>query len=462
MTRRQFLSRTLASAAAVPFARLPGLPTRFDLRGALPDASIGWHGASAYSLATRESLGVDSVLDRRRNPSPAVDYAGVGAELRSRHRDLRRHFVFEYYPWYGTNPWRHWDQWERRPPIDLASTFLPRLGAYDSRDRTVLEQHARWIAESGAGAINISWWGPGSYEDRAVPLIMDVMHDHDVHVGFHLEPYKTGRVASYADDVLYLLREYGEKRRWDAFLLLEDASGHVGPVIKSFRTIVPREGRDCHGTTYTVSDWVPDTEWRRQTDMLREALRRQFDAITLLADVSDVERMRVAGFDGMAIYDNYVRPGTWRALAQACSNRDQVFSFNANPGFDGINLRTVEPDSCYVPSSVEPVGNYDWSDDRERDRAAHLSQARIAESFAASVGLQADQALANYRRGFFLVYINSFNEWHEGHQFEPMRDAAELTDAERALGYHNPSQGNYRLEKIRELVNLVLDSAAQG
>jgi hypothetical protein len=457
MNRREFLARTLASAAAVPFARPTCLPARFALRSALPDPSIGWHGASAYSLATRQTLGLDGVHGRaRRNPSPATDYARLGAELRRRHPDLRRHFVFEYYPWYATSPWRHWDQWQRHPPIDIASTYIPRLGAYDSRDRVVLEQHARWIAESGAGGVNVSWWGPGSFEDRAVPLLMDVMRDHDLQVGFHLEPYTTDRVSRYADDVRYLVREYGERRRWDAFQLLEDASGRVGPVFKSFRTIVPRQGRDCHGLVYTVSDWVPDIEWRRQTDAVRDAMRRQFDTVTLLADVSDVERMRVAGFDGMAIYDNYVRPSTWRPLAQACSSRDQIFSFNTNPGFDGIHLRSVPPDSCYVPSAVEPAGDYDWLDARERDRAAHVSQRRIAESFATSVSLQAEAALSNSRRGFFLLYINSFNEWHEGHQFEPMRSAGELDETDRALGYHNPSQGDYRLQKIKELLALVL------
>jgi len=457
MNRRQFLSRSLASAAAVPFARMPCLPGRLDLRASLPNPAIGWHGQSAFSLARPGALEGDALLVRqRRNPSPAVDYERIGARLRARYPDLKRHFVFEYYPWYGTNPWRHWDQWERHPPIDLASEYVPRLGAYDSRDRAVLEQHARWIAESGAGAINISWWGPGGAEDRAVPLIMDVMRDHDVHVSFHLEPYRTDRVTRYADDVLYLLREYGEKRRWDAFLLLEDAAGHVGPIIKSFRTIVPREGQDCHGTVFTVPDWVPDSEWRRQTDTLRNTLRAEFETVTLLADVSDVGRMQAAGFDGMAIYDNFVRPSTWQGLAETCASRDLLFSFNANPGFDAIHLRTVDPGSCYVPTAVEPAGEYDWSSARERDRAAHESQARITESFARTVALQADEMLSNVRRGFFLVYINSFNEWHEGHQFEPMRDAADLTPAERELGFHNPSQGDYRLAKLAELLELVL------
>ena len=45
-----------------------------------------------------------------------------------------------------------------------------------------------------------------------MPLLMDVMHDHGLKVTFHLEPYADTRAQSYADDVLYLIREYGDKR----------------------------------------------------------------------------------------------------------------------------------------------------------------------------------------------------------------------------------------------------------
>ena len=43
---------------------------------------------------------------------------------------MPRHFVFEYYPWYGVAPFRHWNQDGHLPPLDLASNYLPQLGAY--------------------------------------------------------------------------------------------------------------------------------------------------------------------------------------------------------------------------------------------------------------------------------------------------------------------------------------------
>src|SRR5262245_29865258 len=133
--------------------------------------------------------------------------------LRERFRDLERHFIFEYYPWYSADPYRHWNDAGRRPTFDIASNYLPRLGAYDSKSTKVIEQHARWMKDAGAGAINVSWWGPGSDTDRVIPTVMDVMAAHDIRVAFLLEPYRDQRAMAYADDIDYLIRRYAEGRR---------------------------------------------------------------------------------------------------------------------------------------------------------------------------------------------------------------------------------------------------------
>jgi Glycosyl hydrolase family 99 len=383
----------------------------------------------------------------------------VRQSLADQFADLSRHFIFEYYAWYETDPYWHWNQSDRQPPIDLASNYMPRLGAYDSRSVAVMERHAAWIAESGAGAINVSWWGQGSDVDRLVPTLMDVMRAHGVRVAFHIEPYTDRHALSYASDVEYLIRQYGDRRRWDCMLLLEHADRSSGPVFKSFRTILPAQSTDCHGVTSPIADFAADAVWRQQTDRVRETFRRDFDRVTLLADSLSVNRTQAGGFDGMAIYDNFVAPDTWQSHAQDFSNADLLFSFNVNPGYDEILLRTIDPQSCYSPHPFQPGGGvYDWTLAAERDRARAASEARIADAFSRTVALQTTPALSNAKRGFFLTYINSFNEWHEGHQFEPMKDAAELTAAERAVGYHNPANGRYRLEAVRDLIAGVLES----
>jgi glycosyl hydrolase family 99 len=373
--------------------------------------------------------------------------------------DLPRHFIFEYYPWYRTDPWEHWPEGGTSPPDTFGSNYVPALGLYDSRSTAVMERHARWIAEAGVGAIDVSWWGPDSNVNEVIPVLMDVMAAHDIHVTFYIEPYAPDHAQNYARDVLYLIRNYGDRRHWDGFLLLERADGSSGPVFKSFRTILLPTSTDCHGVTTPVSDYATDDVWRRQTDAIRETLRGDFDRLTLLADSSQVARTQAGGFDGIALFDNYVSPDVWPLHAENCTTRNLVFSFQVNPGFDSI-VWPSDPGSCYTPPAFAPGGGvYDWTRGANRAAAEAASRGRIVDSFRTTVRLQTSPALTNARQGFFLVYINSFNEWHEGHMFEPMKNAADLSPAEQAIGYHNPAQGDYRLRALSALLTPLVSGA---
>lgn len=333
---------------------------------------------------------------------------------------------------------------------------MPLLGAYDSRSRAVIEQHARWIADSGVGSVNLSWWGPDSFEDRAAHGVMDVMRDHDLKVTFHLEPYVPDRGRRFAEDALYLLKEYGERRHFDAFLLLQDPDGAVGPLFKGFDMILPPTFRDCRGAERPVSAFTPPSEWQQQLRALRSVLRGDFDGVTVLADSMSTDSVAAAGFDGIAVYDNRVGPERYGAAARAASARGLLFSFNVNPGFHVVRPRVPVVDDCgqaVPPPPFVPADELlDLTTAAGRERAAEVSGRRIVDSFAETVALQADPALSNAQRGFFLTYVNSFNEWHEGTAFEPMKDAAALSWDERGWGYDNPGRGDYRLALLKELV----------
>jgi hypothetical protein len=297
---------------------------------------------------------------------------------------------------------------------------------------------------------------------------MDVMRDHDIKVTFHLEPYRDDRARSYADDVLYLLREYGDKRGWDAFLLLDEGEGRVAPVFKSFRTILPSQVQDCLGRIFQVPDYTPDEEWRRQTDAVREGTRRDFSRVWLLADSLDVGRTTTGGFDGLAVYDNFVTPPQWTRIAQDATDVGLVYSFNVNPGFDRYPDRQPPPppevDPCYGgPLGFEPGGTHpDWADTAARRAAQALALARVEESFEATTTLQTLASSPNAARRFFLTYVNSFNEWHEGSQFEPARDYADLSAEERRIGYHNPPDGTARLRHLRTLLDTAMAPPARA
>src|SRR4029079_15085429 len=125
--------------------------------------------------------------------------------------------------------------------------------------------------------------------------------------------------------------------------------------------------------------------------------------------------------------------------------------------------RNVEAASCYTAPRFEPGGKkYDWTRASNREAAARASVARIDRSLQSTIALQSDADLGNVRRGFFLTYINSFNEWHEGHQFEPMKDRAELSRVEVALAYHKPADGLYRWKALSALLAPALRPRTRG
>ncbi len=416
-------------------------------------------GALALGLGARDAqaFGVTQ--------APRISLTAAALPLASRFTDLRKHFIFEYYPWYGGAPtYEHWEYLGRDPPDDIGATCVPRLGPYDVRSTAVLEQQARWITEAGVGSIALSWWGRDSFEHRAVNTIMDVMKDHGIKVTFAMEPYADDRSRRFRDDIGFLLREFGERRSYDALLILKNADGSEGPVFKGFRCILPRESTNCEGRTSLVRDYTPDDVWRQQIDGLRNDLRRDFDHITLLADSLEFARTPASGFDGIGIYDNFIAPELYAPIAEGASRAGLLFSLNINPGYDQIEPRPAPSDPCYSPRAFAPAtpAPIDWSRASERERASTLSQQRITASFRQAVTVQGDERLLNYQRGFSVVYINSFNEWHEGHAFEPMRDAADLLPGERQFLYHNPINGRARIDTLTSLIAGVLGPPAQA
>ncbi len=315
--------------------------------------------------------------------SDALPWASLRRQLQASYHDLRRHFVFEYYPWYANTPFRHWQQWGRVPPADLAGTSMPLLGAYDSRSVAVIEQHARWIADAGVGVVDLSWWGVGSFSDAAVSVVMDVMRAHDIEVTFHLEPYRADRVEHLAADVQYLLREYGEKRRWDGFYLNHRADGRQAPVFKLFATTLPSHQIDCHGVRQKLAGFAEDDRWRWSTDRVRRELASTFpDVLLLSGDTRNPTRVAAAGFDGFANYDPTLTRSRWLDAALEASRLGLLFSFNVNPGFDLIERRDVAPDECYRPTPFVPTTRpLDWSLAQDREWAARLADLRIVETF---------------------------------------------------------------------------------
>ena len=169
-TRRQLLRAGLAAGAGAtltryaPWAAVPAtadaMPPAERRALGLPVGAASSHGDSSIAAAIRSGViprnspletvvrslqSLDTTDDghdsggRPRNPEwrrePSSD---AGRRLRSRFRDLRRHFVFEYYPWYQVQPYDHWNEGGHRPPFDIAAPLMPALGPYDSGNANVI------------------------------------------------------------------------------------------------------------------------------------------------------------------------------------------------------------------------------------------------------------------------------------------------------------------------------------
>jgi len=106
-----------------------------------------------------------------------------------------------YYPWYGTperdGEWRHWAHAQmgdvaRRVQYpggrDIGADYYPAGGCYSSNDPQVLRRQMAQLAAAGVGALCASWWGEGSFEDRALAGLFDAAGAAGLRVCFHLEP----------------------------------------------------------------------------------------------------------------------------------------------------------------------------------------------------------------------------------------------------------------------------------
>lgn len=282
-----------------------------------------------------------------------------------------------YYPWYGNGDfggvWEHWGDMDNDPAVDVPSDYYPLLGTYSSYDPAALAQHFAWLREAGVGAVAVSWWGRRTYEDRAIPTLLDVAEHYGVRVAFHIEPFSGRSADTLASDIGYIYDHYGNHpafyrttatSRWSP----EDAAKGLFFVWNA-------------GHPDNETDAVAPEYWQPALDLIHDL----GDGAIVLADQPDGSWVDGGHFDG--VY-NYA-------------------TLEENPDF--LWSRTLPPGGWYVPCvipgfSATRVG-YEASTFVPRHDGATYRQ-----QWAAALGTGIQPAL---------VAITSFNEWHEGTQIEP-------------------------------------------
>ena len=222
-----------------------------------------------------------------------------------------------YYPWYGAAgdqpEWFHWANDGHRPPEDIAANFYPARGPYSSSDFSILQQHMADIRGAGVDTVVVSWWGPGSYEDRQLAGVVSAANGQGLRVAVHIEPYD-GRTPDLVQrDVLALSTRWGIREFW---IYLAD-----GPAPEAWQTL-----------TSTLSDI---TFWAHGHSP-SNGVRGLFQAYAARA-----------GFDGVYTYDPVrYAPSQFETFCNLARVRGLQCSPSVSPGYDG---RRGVPDSTVLP-----------------------------------------------------------------------------------------------------------------
>jgi hypothetical protein len=126
-----------------------------------------------------------------------------------------------YYGWYG-NPttsrrWIHWENVDPKQKQIGNSTHWPELGAYDSHDPRVVDQHCRWANEAGITGFIVTWWGQKDFHDKGLPALLAAAQKTGLNITVYFETAHPDRGEARANavrDVLYLLEKYGQHPAW--------------------------------------------------------------------------------------------------------------------------------------------------------------------------------------------------------------------------------------------------------
>lgn len=300
------------------------------------------------------------------------------------YRETPRQVLAFYYPWYGSQERQgHWVHWEgvdiERRDIQ-SSTHYPALGAYDSHDPAIVDQHFAWAKAAGIDGLIVSWWGPGDFTDRAMPLLLARAEAHGLKITVYWEdvPQKTasGRIRAGIIDLGYLLRQYG---RHPAFLKVDKK-----PVIFVYGRVMGQVG---------FAEWPA---------IVRGAEAAFGGPFALIADGPN--RGNAALFDGIHTYN----PVGWVAAAPP----EALVDASRKTYAAEVQLAR----RAGKVAAVTVIPGYDDTKIRKPGLMADRRDGRTYETlWRAAIAASPDWIL-----------ITSFNEWHEGSEIEPSAEDGDV------------------------------------
>jgi glycoprotein endo-alpha-1,2-mannosidase len=290
---------------------------------------------------------------------------------------VERHVMTFYYPWYGiaegpggSGRTVHWGHIDAANKDISQSTHYPALGAYDSHDPAVIDQHCQWAKAAHIDTLIVSWWGHGDYTDRAMPLILDACKRHELHACIYYERVPNPQTAqTAAQDVIRVLEKYGSH------------DGHLKVDGKPVVFIYVRALQELGLTGWLEANRIIKDGYKPGAavigDQFSYGSARVFDGMHTYNTAGSLAGMSLDSLEKWA-------SGTYQSWVQLADQAGGISTITVIPGYDDTKIRT--------PGLA--VDRFDGQSYRIQWQQA----------------IDADP---------HWVLITSFNEWHEGSEIEP-------------------------------------------
>jgi glycoprotein endo-alpha-1,2-mannosidase len=290
---------------------------------------------------------------------------------------IERRVLTFYYPWYGVpegpggaGKTVHWGKIDAANKDISQSTHYPALGAYDSHDPAVIDQHCRWAKAAHVDTFIVSWWGHGDYTDRAMPKILDGCKQHGLKACIYYERVPNPQTAqTAAQDIIRVLEKYGSH---EAHLKVDGK-----PVVFIYGRALGQLG---------LTGWLEAVKLIKAGypggavilgDQFSYGAARVFDGVHTYNTAGSLKGLSLDALEKWA-------PATYGSWVELADGAGKISTVTVIPGYDDTKIRT--------PGLA--VDRFDGDLYRVQWRHA----------------VEADP---------HWVLITSFNEWHEGSEIEP-------------------------------------------
>ena len=303
-----------------------------------------------------------------------------------------------YYPWHGER-FHNRDGYMRK---ELKPPHVPALGEYNDSDPGVIAHHMKWFRQSNIGLLVTSWWGPNRLEDsNTKDVILEHQDIGNLKIALHYETTSrlgTGRekLPNAKTDIQYMCENYFDhpnyykiEGRPVLFVYISRKLQTVGTLEEALLTMRSTASK-CGHNLYLIGDVVFESAPDPNESYVPFWY---FDAVTNYDVYGSSGRPEgYAGTDGVEKY--YRQQADWReqALRDDCRYVPAV-----SPGY---NDRGVRMERDHPPLSRRLTST-------SQEGSLFHYQLKQAKELV-------DPKVEN------MILVNSFNEWHEDTQIEPV------------------------------------------